>query len=160
MVNSSEFQLVKVIQKLEIFSNLDSEDARTIVRLCQRSSFAEGEVIWKPGDAGDSMFVLISGKLHVKNGADQVIGEVLPGASFGEMACLSGSPRFVGFQAVEPSTALCLTRRALRSLVNGNPKLYVHVLEMTIKVLAERITRGWAEQQSAGSVDSDALGRW
>ncbi len=40
MVNSSEFQLVKVIQKLELFSNLDSEDARTIVRLCQRSSFA------------------------------------------------------------------------------------------------------------------------
>ena len=67
------------------------------------------------------MLVLVTGKLHVTNTDGKLIGQVLPGASFGEMACLTGNKRFVGFEAVEPSTALSLSRSALRSQ-NSTPR--------------------------------------
>jgi CRP-like cAMP-binding protein len=89
-----------------------------------------------------------------------VVGEVRPGASFGEMACLSGSPRFVEFQAVEQSTALLLKRSALRGLISTNPHLYVKILEMTIGILGRRITRTVSDQDSADTAESSSLSPW
>ncbi len=68
------------------------------------------------------MLVLITGKLHVKNDAGEIVGQVLPGASFGEMACLTGHDRFVGFGAVAPSTALSLSRWSLRGCEDSHPR--------------------------------------
>ncbi|MFT5090817.1 MAG: CRP-like cAMP-binding protein [Candidatus Latescibacterota bacterium] len=155
-----EFHLVKVIQKLEIFCDLSQKEALEVLQLCQRRSFLEGEIIWNPGDPGDSMLVLLSGKLHVQNKESKVVGEVLPGCSFGEMACLSGNPRFVGFHVVENSTALLLKRSALRSLISNNPHLYVRILEMTIGILGRRITRNVSDKDSTEVDDSVNLSRW
>ena len=144
--SKDDFQLVKLIQKLEIFRDLSREEALNVLQMCQRRSYATDEVVWNPGDSGEDMQVLLSGKLHVKDKDGKLIGEVLPGASFGEMACLSGSRRFVGFVAVEPSSALCLMRITLRALTSQNPDLYVRILETTIKVLALRVSRSRSGQ--------------
>lgn len=154
-----DFQLVKAIQKLEIFRDLSREEALIVLQMCKRVSFTAGKVIWNPGDPGDSMLVLLSGKLHVKNEEGELIGEVLPGTSFGEMACLSGSSRFVGFTAAEPSTALCLMRSNFRGLTTKNPDLYVRILETTIKVLALRIRRSRASH-NIDAVEEGALSSW
>ena len=85
------------------------------------------------------MLVLITGKLHVKNDAGEIVGQVLPGASFGEMACLTGHDRFVGFEAVEPgpvSVAPIVARTDRRAA-----GVYVKILETTIELHANRVTR-------------------
>lgn len=87
------------------------------------------------------MLVLITGKIHVVDEAGQIIGQVLPDASFGEMACLTGNKRFVGFTAVEESTALSLTHDSLRGLIDSQPVLFVKILETTIELLAYRVRR-------------------
>ena len=83
------YGLVKVVQKLEIFSELSEAEALHILGKCARKAFEPGEVIWNPGDSGVDMLVLITGKLHVKDDQGQLVGHVLPGASFGEMACFT-----------------------------------------------------------------------
>jgi CRP/FNR family transcriptional regulator len=160
--NRNEFQLIKLIRKLEIFQDLSKEEALRVLRMCQQKSFAAGEVVWRPEAPGDSMLVLLSGKLHVTDPQGRLIGEVCPGGSFGEMACLSGSPRFVGFQAVEPSTALSLLRSSLRGLIGSQPLLYVRILKMTIKVLALRIrrTRSGASSEIEDEGEQEALSPW
>jgi hypothetical protein len=50
-------------------------------------------VIWNPGDPGVDMLVLITGKLHVKSDAGEIVGQSCRGA-----------------------TALSLWRESLRSL--------------------------------------------
>lgn len=160
MLGRDQFQLVKLIQKLEIFCDLSNEEALLLLQMCQQKSFDAGEVIWCPGDPGEDMLVLLSGTLHVIDSEARLIGEVLPGASFGEMACLSGSPRFVGFQAVEPSTALSLSRESLRSLIGSKPILYVKILEMTIKVLANRVSRTRAAHDAADPPAPGELSPW
>ena len=153
MPSRAQYDLIKVLRKLQIFRELDEEEALSIVGLCQRQAFDEGHVVWRPGDPGVDMQVLISGKLHVKNADGDVVGMVLPGASFGEMACLTGHDRYVGFEAVEPSTSLSLSRTGLRSLISRQPALYVKILETTIELLAQRVTRA-----SSGGVRETAEG--
>lgn len=152
------YGLIKVVQKLEIFSELDKEEALHILGLCARKAYEPGEVIWKPGDPGVDMLVLITGKLHVKDDQDQLVGQVLPGASFGEMACLTGHDRFVGFEAVEESTALSLSRDSLRALISTQPGLYVKILETTIELLAHRVSR--ASSGAAVKAEDGQPGLW
>ena len=141
MKTREKFGLIRVVKKLEIFRELDQEEGLHILGLCQRKAFATNEIVWQPGDPGVDMLVLVTGKLHVTNAEGELIGQVLPGASFGEMACLTGHKRFVGFEAVEPSTALSLARTALRGLITSQPGLYVKILETTIELLAHRVSR-------------------
>ena len=58
------------------------------------------------------------------------------------MACLTGHDRFVGVEAVEPSTALSLSRQSLRGLIAEQPAFYVKILKTTIELHANRVTRG------------------
>ena len=139
--SKDRYGLIKVVKKLEIFRALTEDEGLHILSLCLRRAFAADEVVWRPGDEGVDMLVLITGKLHVVDEAEQVIGQVLPGASFGEMACLTGNKRFVGFTAVEESTALCLTRDSLHGLIDSQPALFVKILETTIELLAHRVRR-------------------
>ena len=139
MKSGGEIGWIKVIKKLEIFHQLDEEECVHILGLCRRRAFDTGEIIWKPGDPGVDLLVLITGRLHVTNAEGKLIGQVLPGASFGEMACLSGERRFVGFEAVEPSIALSLSRRDLVGC--ALPRLYSQILETTIGLLGQRISR-------------------
>ncbi len=152
------YGLIKVVQKLEIFSELSEDEGLHILGLCVRRAFESGEVVWSPGDPGVDMLVLITGKLHVKDDKGQLVGQVLPGASFGEMACLTGHDRFVGFEAVEASTALSLSRESLQALIKTQPALYVKILETTIELLAHRVTR--ASSGSAVTTEDGQPGLW
>ena len=134
-------ELIKIIKKLEIFRDLSEEEGLHVLGMCQRRAFAAGEIVWRPGDPGVDMLILITGELSVTNADEKVICRVLPGASFGEMACLSGHQRFVGFKAVEPSTALSLSRKSLQELGDTLPRLYLKILETTIGLIARRISR-------------------
>lgn len=109
--------------------------------------------MWRAGDEGIDMLVLITGKLHVVDEQGQILGQVLPGASLGEMACLTGNKRFAGFTAVEDSTALSLSRTSLHSLIDGKPQLFVKILETTTELLAHRVRRA-----SAGAVRTSGDG--
>ncbi len=90
MNKREQFGLITIVKKLEIFRGLSEEEGLHILGLCQRRAFNAGEVVWRPGDPGVDMLVLITGKLHVTNEDGKLIGQVMPGASFGEMACLTG----------------------------------------------------------------------
>lgn len=157
MPTRDQFAVFQVVRKLEIFRDLTEEEALHILELCHRRTYDVGEVLWQAGDPGGEMLVLITGKLHVKNTTGDVVGQVLPGASFGEMACLTGNERFVGFEAVESSTVLCLTRDSLRGLIARRPTLYVKILETTIELLAHRVTRATAENVQAYQDGQPAL---
>lgn len=156
-MNRDDFQLAKLIRKLEIFQGLDGDGALEIIRLGRRRSFAKGETIWNPGDPGVDMLVLLSGKLQVTDQAGALIGQVLPGGAFGEMACLSGTPRYFGFVAVEASTALSFSRVSLTGLVESKPQLYVSILEAAIKVLARRAVASFSSQRDGAAGQTVSL---
>ena len=70
----------------------------------------------------------------------QQSGAVSPGESYGEMGVLSRHKRFVGIQAIEPSTALCLHRRHLRGLAGEKQEIYIKILEPAVDLLSHRLT--------------------
>lgn len=78
MTSREKYGLVRVVKKLEIFRERTEEEALHILGLCERKAFQTEEVIWNPGDPGVDMLVLITGKLHVKSDAGEIVGQSCP----------------------------------------------------------------------------------
>jgi len=112
--------------------------ARTRPRILRR-----GERLFFPGDPGDALFVVVSGRIKVvvesEDGATVVLATLTPPAVFGETAVLDGGPRSAGAEAVDPTTVLALSRDALMEVMGRVPEL-ADVLFRAIGTIVRRLT--------------------
>ncbi|HAP43349.1 MAG: hypothetical protein A2087_10790 [Spirochaetes bacterium GWD1_61_31] len=102
-------------------------------------SFATGDVIFKEGDQGDLMYIMVSGcvELRKKVDAGEMVLKVVktPNEFFGEMALIDGRPRSATAVAAEATRLLAVDEAIFDSMVLGNPKFALTI----IKTLAARI---------------------
>jgi len=75
--------------------------------ISHRKAFAEGQVIFREGQTGESAYLINSGKIEIrkmgKGNSDQLIAVVGEKELFGEMALIDGAPRMATAIAVEPT---------------------------------------------------------
>lgn len=85
------------------------------------------QVLFREGDPGDALYIVISGKLGVytsdKNGNKILIDEKPTGSCVGEIAMLTGQLRTASVYAIEKSTLLCLSKEGFNFLGRRHPGL-------------------------------------
>ena len=100
-------QLAEMLPKL--FGELDEETFDSIEEEAEWVQVFRGSVLMREGDPGDSMYILIRGRLQARitqeDGSHIVVGEITPGESVGEMAMFTGDPRTADVVAIR-DTAL------------------------------------------------------
>jgi CRP-like cAMP-binding protein len=97
-------------------------------------NLAPRDVLFKAGDAGDVMFVVLEGALEIQVGG-KVVETSTRGAIIGEMALIDQTTRVATVVAAEPSKLVRIDQRRFHFLIQQNPFFATHVM----KVLAERI---------------------
>jgi len=85
-------QLKGLFKKVDIFSLLGDEDVENIIKKAHYKVFGDGEVVINQGEAGDSLFFVIDGKLDVYIDNSNV-GTICNNEVFGEMSLLTGEKR-------------------------------------------------------------------
>src|SRR4051812_3788123 len=90
-----------------MFAGLDAEARAAIEAEAQWTELRSGDVLFREGDAGDALYVLVSGRLRVvlrgSDGIDALDAEIGRGEAVGEMALLTGAPRSATIIAVRDS---------------------------------------------------------
>ena len=98
--------------------------------------FAANTILINEGDQGDSLFILVSGKVKVfasnEAGKEVVIAFVGPGEYVGEMS-LDGSPRSASVMTTEPTTCAVVTRVQFVEFTRTHPEFAMHVIEKLIR---------------------------
>ena len=106
---------------------LGATDGETLARRFERRSVRAGEVLFRQGDPGDRLYLVLSGRLRAQiedqGGTTQPLGEIGHGELVGETALLRGGPRSATVEAVEPSVLAALDAAAWRELRAGLPAL-------------------------------------
>ena len=99
-------------------------------------SFPERAHLLKEGDAGDSIYVILSGRVKVyvsdPNGREMVLDFHGAGDYVGEMA-LDGSPRSASVVAIEPTMCAVVSRDALRSAIAADPDVALSLISTLIE---------------------------
>jgi len=100
-----------------------------------------GDIVFKEGDQGDLMYVLLEGavelKMKVERGETVIKTVDTPNDFFGEMALLDDRPRSASAIAVRKTKVLAVDGPTFESMILANGKFALKI----IKVLAARIRR-------------------
>ena len=90
-----------------------------------------GEMLFHKGEAGDSMFILISGRLQAytdfPDGRQHILGYVMQGESVGEMALITGETRSASVKAMRSSILIKLPAQTFQTLTHSHPELLVNI---------------------------------
>ena len=95
-----------------------------------------GHALFREGEIGDTMFVVIEGAVEVLHG-DRVIETIEAGGIIGELGLIDTAPRSVSAVAATPSRLVSVGRKEFTFLVQEHPTFALQVM----KVMAERLRR-------------------
>lgn len=95
-----------------------------------------GELIFSQGDPGESLFVVRSGSVDLRD-ADHVVETVEAPGLFGEMALIEDSPRSLSAVAAGEASVIEIPARHFWILVHDTP----YFAQLVMRVMAQRLRR-------------------
>jgi CRP/FNR family cyclic AMP-dependent transcriptional regulator len=120
----------------DLFAPLAPETLRAIAASGVVRQFPKNAVLINEGEHGDSLFIVLSGKVKVyasnEAGKEIIIDFHGPGEYVGEMS-LDGSPRSASVMTVEPTTCAVVGRAHFRDFILDHPDFALHLIEMLIR---------------------------
>jgi ABC-type multidrug transport system fused ATPase/permease subunit len=128
-----------------LFASLKADQIELLARVAKVVRCDAEAIFFRRGDAGDELFVVLSGRVEffveetLATGERRVTveGEAGPGDAFGEIAVFSGETRTLGARARTESRLCLIQREALLKVLESSPAMAVSLLQ----TLARRITR-------------------
>lgn len=83
---------VFLLQSVQLFRGLSVDDLAAVAAITTHGHAEPREVIYAEGTLGDTMYMIISGELHLLHGG-QTLMDLQAGDSFGQTSILDGGPR-------------------------------------------------------------------
>ncbi|MGZ5967121.1 MAG: cyclic nucleotide-binding domain-containing protein, partial [Polyangiales bacterium] len=128
------FERMKFLRSVPLFGELPGEDLRTIAEIVETIELPAGEVVFRKGDTGDDLFVILRGKVAIREGKLDV-ATFGPREFFGELSVIDHEPRSADAIVVEDAQLLRLGSADLGELMARRPQIQ----EQFLVVLARRL---------------------
>ena len=102
-----------------LFHGIDDDELTRIAQTMSRRRFRRDEVIFHEGDPGDSLHIVVEGRVKITResaeGEEAIVAVLSPGDSFGELVLLDAAPRSATATTMEATETLTMTRATLMS---------------------------------------------
>lgn len=146
-----------VLASVPLFAALDAESAETLEKALTTRSVGRGHIVFREGDTGDRLFVVLDGKVKITrasaDGRENLIAVLGAGEMFGELSLFDPGPRTASVSTITDSTLASLDHDDLRPLLLERPGVAVELLQ----ALAQRLRR--TNEAMADLVFTDVPGR-
>lgn len=123
-----------VLKQNPMFRGLPDSVLATVSGLCSNRQYDTGAVVFAQGEPGKQLFGVISGQIRIStesaNGQELYLNIIYPGEIVGEIAFLDGGTHTATGRAAQPSTCFVIQRAPFMNLLEREPKLAVHLLEL------------------------------
>jgi diguanylate cyclase (GGDEF)-like protein len=139
-----------------LFSSMSALEFNAIAAFLDRLAVKKGDAIFKEGDDGKDMFILLSGKLSAyvsqSDGTQRWMFEIKPGDFFGEMSIIANEPRSATITAKEDTEVMAFQGIDFYRIVFEHPMIGIKMLKAICQ-----IQNSWLDQSSKHLSD---LTRW
>ena len=106
-------QVLEKLSNVELLRLLPPQDMELVLGSVEPVTFNKDEFIFKKGDQADGLYLIIEGQVNVLDQLDSsknVMATLSAGESFGEMALLTGEPRYASVLATSPVSLLKINK--------------------------------------------------
>jgi len=136
-----------LIEKCELFVNMNSFEVRKLIAMSKRLSYESGEYIVHTGEVGDEVYVVLSGSVAIRvplrrkgeEGKYREAANLGTGTVFGEVAFLGQIERTADALAEEKTELLSLRTDGIRRLSRFLPRTATKLYFNLSKILAKRL---------------------
>ncbi len=143
--SDSPRQRAAAFERSVLFAGLPAAATEALAAHSRLLRFAPGEPVVREGDASRALYVIADGAAKVERGS-KVIGDLVRGELFGEMAFLTGEPRAATVRADGALSVVEVDSAALGTVLADIPNL--------VDELAARMARRQAELEAAGRTET------
>lgn len=124
----------RTVQNSHLFRSLDDAGREKIFRCGYVCSFPDGFVMMREAEAGDTMYLLLSGKVRVETGiirgGSVTLAELGPGAFVGEVAVLTGQPRTATVTALGDVSCVAFAAHRIQRVLTEYPEIHQVLLTL------------------------------
>ena len=146
-----------VLSETPLFEALSGEDATALRSGIIDVELDRGERLFSEGDAGDKLYIILTGKIKLTkaapDGRENLLSVHGPGEMFGELSLFDPIPRTSSATAVTNARLAALAHDDLRAWLSTRPEVAMHFLQ----ALAQRLRR--INEVKADLVFTDVPGR-
>ena len=122
------------LKAVPMFEDVSEEILADVAEIMEEVDYKAGDVVFEKGAAGDSLYLVVSGRVRVYDGARTIV-ELGGKEMFGELALLDPEPRLASIAALEDTRLFRLDRESFAELMAGN----IEVVRGVLHVLCERL---------------------
>ena len=123
-MHTATFDPTEALARIRLFRDFPPGIVRDLAATARRRTYRRGGVIVRQGEAGDSLFVIQSGKVEVflkdKTGVRIVLETIGPGGMFGELSLLDAGPRSATVAAIDDVAVVELRRLDFMSFIHAH----------------------------------------
>jgi CRP-like cAMP-binding protein len=131
LVTIEKVMLLKVV---ELFSETPDEILVEVAERLHEMVFPAGTTIFEQGERGDSLYIIIDGRVEVLSGKT-ILDRLGPRQLFGEMALLDAEPRAASVRTVTETRLLRLDQEAFYELMDDRIEIAYGVIRVIVKRL-------------------------
>ncbi|MDH5751460.1 MAG: cyclic nucleotide-binding domain-containing protein [Deltaproteobacteria bacterium] len=129
------------MRNLHFFARFSDRDLLRLLNICPTRTYKKGDFLFREGDEGSSMFVLLSGEVGIyktQDGADKLVSVLSPGDCIGEMAVVDDSPRSADARINSYATIFEIEKR---TITEDDSKLALRLSRQIGTELANKIRK-------------------
>ncbi|OUR94120.1 hypothetical protein A9Q84_17575 [Halobacteriovorax marinus] len=130
--------IIQVVKSCPLFYELYDEEIMKIVEKCRVLSLEDGDYVFRKGETGNEIFLILTGSAVVKSG-DIEIAKLRKGDLFGEMVLLKDQIRHADICIDSFSDVLVLEYDDLFGLYEQNNKVFSLLMLNLSRMLATRL---------------------
>lgn len=122
------------LRRIDLFHSFSDAELHDFARKVTETTRQEGDILFKEGEPGSEMFILLEGELQVFK-ESRIIAVIRSGDYVGEMAIIETKPRSATVLTMAPSRLLVVDREQFQEYLARQPQSLVSMM----KTLSGRI---------------------
>jgi len=130
-----------VLKAVPLFTSFPEDQLRMLTTMVTRRSATRSTTIMAGGDATDSLYIVLSGRLKVmmsdSDGKEVILSILGPGEFFGEMGLIDDEPRSASVVTIEPCELLAIAKRDFKKCLVENNEMAMAVMRGLVRRLRE-----------------------
>ena len=135
--------VTELLRSVAIFKDLDTGELARVSEVCREQTFAGGEYIFREGEAGNRLYLIVEGEVRISRdvpgSGEEALAIMKPGAMFGEMAVFDRSERSTDAISNGGTKVITIARSDFELLLDFNRELAHKVLWAMVRMLSARL---------------------
>jgi CRP/FNR family transcriptional regulator, cyclic AMP receptor protein len=136
-------EMTDLLRRTDLLRSVPDADLAALAGVSRVRAFRRGQVVCSAGDTGDTLMVVISGRVKVlvrsADGGELTLAAVGPGETLGEVSIADGGPRSADVETLEDSQLLLVPRERVQDICARVPSAG-QALASSVAVTLRRLT--------------------